>query len=193
MKTFAFICSALFSMSISISCNKEDAIKPLTASAHSNSIQGHFIGEHFGGGTVVYLNKTKNHGVIAANEDFEEAATWSSKNTLNGALSAGIGTGTANTNHIYKTQGRPQFEEEYAALQCINLIENGYSDWCLPSKDDLNELYLHKDVISNLKPFAYWSSTEVDTATAWFQNLGSGAQVQQLKTSGYAVRAVRYF
>ena len=179
-----------------ISCNKEESVQPLTTSnqSNSNNSQGHFIGEHFGGGIIFYLDNTKKHGIIAANEDFEEAASWSKKDALNGASAVKIGAGAANTNHIFKNQGSPVFDDdEYAALQCLNLIENGYSDWYLPSKDDLNQMYLHKDVIPNLKPFAYWSSTEVNKTTAWFQNLGNGAQVQQVKTSGYAARAVRYF
>ncbi len=176
-----------------VSCNKEDSIQPLSVYNQSNITPAHFIGEHFGGGIIFYLDNKKKHGIIAANEDFEEAAVWSRKATLNGASGVKIGAGAANSNHIFKTQGSPEFDDEYAALQCINLIENGYTDWYLPSKDDLNQMYLHKDVIPNLKPFAYWSSTEVNKTTAWFQNFGNGAQVQQAKNAGYAARAVRYF
>jgi len=177
-----------------ISCNKEDAIQPLTRSDQSNSAQGHFIGEHFGGGIIFYLDKTKKHGIIAASEDLEEAASWSRKDTLNNATSIQIGAGVFNTMHIYKKQGDPGNEaDDYAAIECLELVENGYSDWYLPSKNELNEMYLHKDIIGNFMPFAYWSSTEINTTKAWLQNFSNGVQVQQLKTAGYAIRAVRYF
>jgi hypothetical protein len=188
------ICLLLFIIVVSNSCVKDSETFSVSSSQQSSVSQKHFIGEHFGGGIIFYLDKTKMHGLIAAPEDFEEPAVWSKKDTLNGAKSAKIGGGRANSNGIYKTQGNPQDEgDDYAALECVELTENGYSDWYLPSKDELNEIYLHKDVIGGFLPFSYWSSTEVNATTAWYQNFSTGTQVIEVKIGGYGIRPVRYF
>ncbi len=42
---------------------------------------------------------------------------------------------------------------------CNNANANGFSDWRLPSKDEIAQLYLNKQVVNNVKPYWYWSST----------------------------------
>ena len=68
--------------------------------------------------------------------------------------------------------------EDYAALECREFSLNGFTDWFMPSKDELNEMYKQKEMIGGFKPFAYWSSTEVSASRAWFQNFGAGQQVK---------------
>lgn len=194
MKTLAGICFSFIAILINFSCTKEPAGLSLHSINQSNSRQGHYIGEPYGGGIIFYLDNKKQHGIIAATSDFEEAAPWSRKDAFNKAAATRIGAGATNTNNIFKRQGPSQSEaDSYAAVECIQLIQNGYSDWYLPSKDELNQMYLQKDVIGNFKPFAYWSSSEINKITAWFQNFGSGTQTKAQKTSGYSIRAIRYF
>lgn len=83
-----------------------------------------------------------------------------------------------------------------AKTACDELILNGYSDWHLPSKEELNALYV------NLKQFGvggiaddyYWSSTKSYDNNAWLQLFDNGSQ-----NGGYgkgyecSVRAVRAF
>jgi Protein of unknown function (DUF1566) len=184
----------LFLITAIISCTKESDVTALSSSQTSSATQAYSIGEHFGGGIIFYLDKTGRHGIIAASADLEEAQSWSRADTLTGAQSAKVGAGLNNTNKICRVQGVPQSEaDNYAALECAEFQANGYNDWYLPSKDELNEMYLHKDIIGGFLPFAYWSSTEANVSQAWFQNFGNGAQVQQEKLAGYSVRPVRYF
>jgi hypothetical protein len=71
---------------------------------------------------------------------------------------------------------------------------NGFSDWFLPSKDELNELYLQKAVVGGFTIFAYWSSSEVDAIYAWAHIFDNGKQDSVDKAvPALGVRAVRAF
>jgi hypothetical protein len=53
---------------------------------------------------------------------------------------------------------------------------NGVTDWYLPSKDELNEVYAKRKTIGGLASSIYWSSTEIISGFAWSQNFGDGKQ-----------------
>jgi Protein of unknown function (DUF1566) len=86
--------------------------------------------------------------------------------------STAIGTGNANTNSIVSIQGAGN----YAAKLCADLVLNGYSDWYLPSKDELNELFNSRGLNYGLVWEFYWSSTQDDSNYSWGQDFGSGFQ-----------------
>ena len=66
--------------------------------------------------------------------------------------------------------------------------------WKLPTKYELNLMYLNKDKIGGFAYNAYWSSTEYDIGIAWGQYFNYGSQGLYSKTNGgYYVRAVRAF
>jgi hypothetical protein len=77
---------------------------------------------------------------------------------------------------------------------------NGFSDWYLPARDELNQLYVNDGGTTNTnlpagEGFAvnvYWSSTERSATYACFQNFNNGLQFNGgYKTGIYRVRAVR--
>ncbi len=85
----------------------------------------------------------------------------------------------------------------YAAILCRNLSLGGFSDWFLPSKDELNLMYtnLKKSGLGGFGSVWFWSSSQYyDYIFAWFQDFSDGVQ---LGTGGKlgkgAVRAVRAF
>jgi hypothetical protein len=82
-----------------------------------------------------------------------------------------------------------------AARLCGDLTEGGYSDWYLPSKDELNALYTNRIAISGFDELAYyWSSSEDDSDFAWGQYFGDGTQGLYSKGNPpNNVRAVRSF
>jgi hypothetical protein len=193
MKKFTFY-FLFFIIIASVSCTKENDVQKLSSSQQSSATKGHYIGEHFGGGIIFYLNKERTHGIIASTIDFEEPEPWARKDTLIHAHAAKVGAAANNNTKIYLALGASSSEaNDYAVNECMGLYQNGYNDWYLPTKDELNEMYLHKDVIGGFRPFAYWSSTEIDANTAWWQNMGTGLQDSQDKFSSYSVRPVRYF
>jgi hypothetical protein len=112
-----------------------------------------------------------------------------------------IGTGTQNTIDIINANCTSSNGSPTAADICANLTLGGYSDWFLPSKDELNEMYLNIGQgnalgLGNIGGFAsngYWSSTEANEWDAWGQVFSSGNQVTNDKDYDYYVRAVRAF
>ena len=95
----------------------------------------------------------------------------------------------------------------YAARMCneLQIIQNvvvSYGDWYLPSKFELNKMYLnlHQQglggfaVNANGAYNAYWSSTEGSSDSAWVQYFANGYQYfYGFKDTNYFVRAVRAF
>ena len=65
--------------------------------------------------------------------------------------------------------------------------------WRLPTKDELNVLYIYKDKIGGFASNYYWSSTEDNNDTAWREAFGFGFQGYDGKNYKYNVRAVRAF
>lgn len=84
-----------------------------------------------------------------------------------------------------------------ARTACEELILNGYSDWHLPSKEELNSVYVNlKQVgVGGFAGNSYWSSTEGDNYNAWEQYFYNGLQDNYYynKSYEYSVRAVRAF
>jgi clan AA aspartic protease (TIGR02281 family) len=68
----------------------------------------------------------------------------------------------------------------------------GYG-WRLPTKEELNELYKHKDEIGGFAAAYYWSSSEGNTSNAWIQFFSNGVQASDGKNYTSYVRAVRAF
>lgn len=77
-----------------------------------------------------------------------------------------------------------------------DLSVEGYSDWYLPSKDELDLIYrnLKKNNIGNFTHISYWSSTHGDRSTiAWKQDFREGYQDQNYTYFKLGVRAIRAF
>jgi hypothetical protein len=65
--------------------------------------------------------------------------------------------------------------------------------WRLPSKDELNSMYINRNEIGGFTTVAYWSSTEAIPAirVAWMQYFSYGSRLTDDKTNKCYVRAVR--
>ena len=157
------------------------------------------VGDSYGGGIVAYIlvngdtgyDPNVQHGLIAAAADQNGGATiaWSNIIALVGTTGTAIGTGQANTTAIVGQSGC----DSGAAWLCNDLTEGSYSDWFLPSKDELNQLYLNQAAIGGFAEGSYWSSSEGSADGAWAQYFVNGTQGNDYKGSYPQVRAVRAF
>jgi hypothetical protein len=131
------------------------------------------IGLAFGGGIIFYIDGTAQHGLVSATSDQGTGVQWyNGTYLLTGASGTAIGTGQANTTAIVTTQGAGT----YAAGICDQLVLNGFSDWYLPSKDELQELYLQQAVVGGFTGNYYWTSSEITSINAWSQYFTNGTQ-----------------
>jgi hypothetical protein len=157
----------------------------------------HTIGESYGGGIVFYVYDGGQHGLIAATADQSTAIRWyGGTNTNTRARGDGIGAGLKNTAIIIANQGSVD-GAPFAATVCneysVTVAGTTYGDWYLPSKYELNLLYLQKTVVGGFANNFYWSSTEIVLTNAWDQYFLNGSQTNSNKGDTDYVRAVRAF
>jgi hypothetical protein len=172
---------------------------PYVVNATSGGSSTHTIGESFGGGIVFYVYDNGQHGLIAATADQSTGIRWYGGSFTNTRARAdGIGAGLKNTAIIIATQV-PFDGNAFAATLCNEyLVTVGgvtYGDWYLPSKYELNLLYLQKSVVGGFASSEYyWSSSEINLARAWLQFFYNGYQDDAADKDGvYYVRAIRAF
>ncbi len=165
---------------------------------------GHYIGESYAGGIIFYLDATGEHGLVCAPNDHPVSALWGGGSISVAGTLPDIGSGATNTAYIVAADSYPFI----AAQICANLTLGGYSDWYLPSKDELT-LLSQNLALHGLGGFSteysyptygfYWSSTQESTSHARANKLtrpsGSYWDYESIRSkSDYLnVRAIRSF
>lgn len=153
------------------------------------------------GGRVFYVTDDGLLGLEAAPVDQADplvsGAEWGCVNFLIvGADGERIGRGARNTGDILGGCATTGIAADLADAYVLN----GYTDWYLPSKDELNLMYSNigpgNTTTGNVGGFAssfYWSSSEISDVLARVEFFGNGFQGDDLKSSTHGVRAVRAF
>ena len=167
------------------------------------------VGDVYQGGVVFYIFVEadtgyvagETHGLIAAVADQSSGIQWRNGNTnqTTEATGTAVGTGSANTDAIILVQG--PVATSYAAGLARAYAAGGYTDWFLPSKDELNLMYSNigqGSLLGNIGNFDddyYWSSTEHDYSNAWYMHFDAELAFMAFNVKYYPanVRAVRAF
>ncbi len=148
------------------------------------------------GGLIFYDKGSFSSGwryLEAAPSDQSTGIIWNNgSDSDTGATGTAVGTGSTNTAAIIQQQGS---STSYAAYICSGTI-SGYSDWFLPSKEELNSMYSSLNSLSGagFASAVYWSSTEVGTSNAWAYDFSTGSEIASKPKGDQAnVRAIRGF
>ena len=164
------------------------------------------IGDFAQGGIVFWVDETGEHGLVCDTADISTGIRWyNGVNKVTNATGEGVGAGEMKTMLIIAQQTIDNAAGVFAALLCTNLVRGPYGDWYLPSKQELNLMYVHKAAISitalanggsGFDDGGHWSSTELndDDANAWMQFFDTGSQLFDGKSNITSnVRAIRAF
>jgi hypothetical protein len=147
------------------------------------------IGSFAFGGLVFYIDVNGNGFVCA--ESNQGLSKWGCFGSLIDNTESGISSGANNTaSIILKCK-----EAGIAANICNDLVLNGYNDWFLPSKDELNLIYQNLALagIGDFSTSGYWSSTEYSQYFGWYQYFVNGSQTYYPKDLELQVIAIRAF
>jgi hypothetical protein len=160
------------------------------------------VGDSYGGGKIFYIFQPGDpgyvagqyHGLIAAPSDIPSNTYRIFPSCYaNYGTSTALGTGAVNTTKILACTA----DNVNAAKLVDALTYGGYSDWYLPSKDELNLLYLNRNSAgNNFADNQYWSSSEFYLGMythAWFQRFTDGSQDGEGKGYQKGIRAIRTF
>jgi hypothetical protein len=160
------------------------------------NITEYLVGMLAEGGIVFYVDESGEHGLVAAMEDLEVYYEWGCSGIgIDGADGTSIGTGYQNTLDIVDGCS----ETPIAASEALAYESEGYSDWYLPSIDELNEMY---NTIGNGGPEGniggfdsgwYWSSSESTNYSAWGVGFDPGPAGGTGKDATGRVRVIRAF
>jgi hypothetical protein len=133
--------------SIGVSYGPIDSFTTLTPNSH-------YIGESFGGGIISYIDGTGNHGLIVADVNTKNYNSYDwdlfGCSGINISTDTSIGSGLQNTTNIIAAACPPspygsfQIISPKSAYICDTFNYNGFSDWYLPS---INELMTFKQLV----------------------------------------------
>ncbi|MCL2602166.1 MAG: DUF1566 domain-containing protein [Treponema sp.] len=148
-------------------------------------------------GIVFYDKGTFSDGwqyLEAAPASTEFKAEWGAHLQNVSGTDTAVGSGKQNTQLIVAYLNN-RGENNRAAQICTAMNINGFTDWFLPSKDELDLMYvnLEKNSLGSFELTWYWSSSHANTYTTWYQRFSDGYQGYYSKINTYSVRAVRAF
>lgn len=139
---------------------------PLQIYQSDNALLDSLYGKSYEGGLIFYFNTADGTGLVAAETDQSMGMAWdTTTNFVNqiatGATSEAIGDGASNTSTIVSALSALGM---YAAKTCDELSLNSKTDWFLPTKNEMDEMYsnLHERGMGSFSNERYWSSTEFD-------------------------------
>ena len=160
------------------------------------------VGDIGPAGGVVFITpstsgNTTGYYFEVAPSSFAASRTWAQSTPVNyqstsvsGADGTAIGTGYQNTLDII-AQGNSTSTTS-AAAYCRSLTINNYNDWFLPSKDEVNQIYLNIPISGFGTTAALWTSSEATSTQAYLHTF-NGSSASTLKSASNTAAPVRMF
>lgn len=177
---------------LTVQARLDDGETPFEIYQSDNSLIDSLYGKIYKGGLVFYLNSSTGAGMVSSPSD-QGKVLWGCESTLIGGTLTDLGSGATNTQRIIALCNEPKI----AARICDELVIDNYSDWYLPSKEELNLMHknLRQNGFGNFILHRYWSSSEYDAQFAHCQlfNANTNQLYYDKDLLAYYVRAVRSF
>lgn len=148
------------------------------------------IGSLHAGGIIFHIDGTGQHGLVCAPFD-QGSYQWGCMGTNIGNNSILFGTGMINTQSI--VSNCPQ--RPIAASICSDLVLNGYSDWYLPSTEEVVSMYfsLRLQGLGSFSNIQYWTSSQISSNSASAISFYNCTTYRPDKNQSIMVRAIRSF
>lgn len=205
-KTLIFLLMVLLSVVLIISCDDKIDDSGTDASVNHN----YKIGDTGPADGIIFYdvdadNESGNADGLTSSEcgwryleagkaDLEGTYKWGLMSAEKCGTGEKIGDGLDNTEMLSE---KGSDYEAACAVYKKDIYNNGYTDWFLPSIDELKlmytNLYKHDPSLGDFKGDNYWSSSEYNPNYAWFLVFSTGYQSANGKTDSRSVRPVRAF
>jgi len=151
-----------------------------------------FVGMHYQGGIIVFIDSSGQHGLIVAENDITGTYAFEPSGNTNLPSAQSYYDGQANTTALVPAMGASS-----AAAQCDSYVIGGFSDWYLPSQTEIQLVFQNAYVVGNLDLGGiYWTSTQTPGGFGYSAVTYYGTGVANGSTdpsTAYAVRAMRAF
>jgi len=142
------------------------------------------------GGIVFYDAGDYSNGwrYLEAAPDFNLVSKWRNGSYIY-TYAQDIWNGRLNTSRIISSQG----PGNYAASICRNYSAGGFTDWFLPSREQLRVLVSRSDIVPGITCCSdLWSSTEYSDFNAWSYNWNNSSAISyDNKENNKRVRPIR--
>ncbi|CAB4144013.1 hypothetical protein UFOVP462_12 [uncultured Caudovirales phage] len=144
------------------------------------------VGQAYQGGTIAYLNEAGDHGIIIAWNDQDHQNIWGGSGVIGASVNSLYG-GLTNTNLIEGAWATS------AGWDTRQLTTGGYTDWCLPTIVDWDNIVPNCGILGINTFGTYWTSVEVDANSAYQYEPSAPGATFDLKSNNWEYIAVRYF